>query len=48
MDTVRSYPALLGLEVVNAELFPVISLGDTPTRSAGVAQSGSRGKDGAS
>lgn len=30
MDKVRSYPALLGLEVVDAELFPVISLGDTP------------------
>ena len=27
MDRVRSYPALLGLEVVQAELFPVISLG---------------------
>lgn len=31
MDKVRSYPAVLVLEVVQAELFPVISLGDTPT-----------------
>jgi len=30
MDKVRSYPAVLGLEVVDAALFPVISLGDTP------------------
>jgi len=30
MDTVRSYPAVQHLEVVQAELFPVISLGDTP------------------
>jgi biopolymer transport protein ExbD len=29
MDKVRSYPAVLGLDVVQAELFPVISLGDT-------------------
>ncbi len=31
MDTVRSYPVVQALEVVNAELFPVISLGDTPS-----------------
>ena len=31
MDRVRSYPAVVGLDVVQAELFPVISLGDTPT-----------------
>ena len=30
MDRVRSYPTVLGTEVVQAELFPVISLGDTP------------------
>ena len=32
MDTVRSYPTVQHLEVVQAELFPVISLGDTPRR----------------
>lgn len=31
MDTVRSYPAVQNLEVVQAELFPVISLGDSPS-----------------
>lgn len=31
MDTVRSYPAVQHMEVVQAELFPVISLGDAPT-----------------
>ena len=30
MDKVRSYPAVVALEVVQGELFPVISLGDTP------------------
>ena len=30
MDTVRSYPAVQHMEVVQAELFPVISLGDAP------------------
>jgi biopolymer transport protein ExbD len=30
MDKVRSYPAVQNLEVVHAELFPVISLGDSP------------------
>jgi biopolymer transport protein ExbD len=30
MDRVRSYPTVQNLEVVNAELFPVISLGDAP------------------
>ena len=33
MDRVRSYPAVVGLDVVEAELFPVISLGDTPSAS---------------
>lgn len=30
MDKVRSYPAVQAMDVVQAELFPVISLGDTP------------------
>jgi len=30
MDRVRSYRTVQALEVVNAELFPVISLGDSP------------------
>lgn len=30
MDRVRSYPTVQGMEVVQAELFPVISLGDAP------------------
>lgn len=39
MDRVRSYPTVMNLEVVQAELFPVISLGDTPrTTSKVVAQ----------
>jgi biopolymer transport protein ExbD len=33
MDKVRSYPTVQNLEVVNAELFPVISLGDAPVPS---------------
>jgi biopolymer transport protein ExbD len=33
MDKVRSYPAVQALEVVQAELFPVISLGDVPNGS---------------
>lgn len=37
MDTVRSYPAVQHMEVVQVELFPVISLGDAPppARTAG-------------
>ena len=35
MDRVRSYPVVQGMEVVQAELFPVISLGDTPPASPG-------------
>lgn len=34
MDTVRSYPAVQHMEVVQAELFPVISLGDAPADGA--------------
>lgn len=30
MDTVRSYPAVVAANLVNAELFPDISLGDAP------------------
>ena len=33
MDRVRAYDATLGAQLVKAELFPVISLGDTPVRS---------------
>ncbi len=33
MDSVRAYDATLGAQLVRAELFPVISLGDTPVRS---------------
>ena len=33
MDRVRTYPAVQGMEVVDAELFPVISLGDSPRAS---------------
>ncbi|MAT82761.1 MAG: biopolymer transporter ExbD, partial [Gammaproteobacteria bacterium] len=34
MDTVRSYPTVQHMEVVQAELFPVISLGDAPASDA--------------
>jgi len=34
MDRVRSYKAVQALSVVNAELFPVISLGDAPALPA--------------
>ncbi|XOV85691.1 MAG: ExbD/TolR family protein [bacterium] len=37
MDKVRSYPAVQALDVVQAELFPVISLGDTPAGEQAVA-----------
>jgi biopolymer transport protein ExbD len=37
MDKVRSYPIVQNLAVVNAELFPVISLGDSPTPASEVA-----------
>ena len=42
MDRVRSYPAVLGVDVVNAELFPVISLGDTPETVATPVVAGRR------
>ena len=39
MDTVRSYPTVQNLTVVQAELFPVISLGDSPTAAEVAASS---------
>ena len=40
MDKVRSYPTVQNLEVVHAELFPVISLGDSPTRKEDAVATG--------
>ncbi|MEM7220235.1 MAG: biopolymer transporter ExbD [Pseudomonadota bacterium] len=37
MDRVRSYPTVQGVDVVQAELFPVISLGDTPKAKVSLA-----------
>ncbi|WP_417514134.1 ExbD/TolR family protein [Marinobacter sp.] len=37
MDTVRSYDAVVAGSLVEAELFPEISLGDAPTAEAGEA-----------
>ncbi|MFQ3236255.1 MAG: biopolymer transport protein ExbD [Paraglaciecola sp.] len=34
MDTTRSYKDVIGVDVVDAELFPTISLADIPTTSA--------------
>jgi len=34
MDTVRSFKAVVAASVVNAELFPAISLGDAPVEEA--------------
>ena len=48
MDKVRSYPTVLALEVVQAELFPVISLGDTPVAEATVATVVAPGGEGSS
>ena len=42
MDRVRSYPTVQNLAVVNAELFPVISLGDAPLTGAAIASAGGR------
>ncbi|MFD2228719.1 ExbD/TolR family protein [Alkalimarinus sediminis] len=39
MDTVRSYPAVVAASVVEAELFPDISIGDAPELSAISGQS---------
>ena len=33
MDRVRSYSTVVAMEVVEAELFPVISLGDPPAKA---------------
>jgi len=35
MDKVRSYPTVQNLDVVHAELFPIISLGDSPVAAGG-------------
>ena len=43
MDTVRSYPTVQHMEVVQAELFPVISLGDAPAQPATVGAASSVG-----
>ncbi|MEM1434724.1 MAG: biopolymer transporter ExbD [Pseudomonadota bacterium] len=43
MDRVRSYPTVQGVDVVQAELFPIISLGDTPQASGGSVAAGSAG-----
>ena len=40
MDTVRSYKAVLVASVVDAELFPVISLGDAPPSQSASQSSG--------
>ncbi len=37
MDKVRSYPTVQAMSVVKAELFPVISLGDTPVAEVAAA-----------
>ena len=41
MDGVRSYPTMENEELVQAELFPVISLGDTPVSPSGAPAAGS-------
>lgn len=38
MDTVRSYEAVVAGSVVEAELFPEISLGDAPVQTSGSAE----------
>ena len=47
MDTVRSYKAVVAASVVNAELFPEISLGDAPPLLEGAGSEGSAVSDGA-
>ncbi len=42
MDTVRSFKAVQGVSVVNAELFPVISLGDAPANNLSQASKGKK------
>ncbi|MFT4809289.1 MAG: biopolymer transport protein ExbD [Paraglaciecola sp.] len=44
MDTIRSYPDVLIASVVDAELFPEISLGDAPTDDASVVSNESAGE----
>jgi biopolymer transport protein ExbD len=43
MDTTRSYQDVLIASVVDAELFPEISLGDAPTESGPVTSNGAAG-----
>lgn len=40
MDTVRSFKAVVAASVVNAELFPAISLGDAPVNEASERRGG--------
>jgi len=42
MDTVRSFKAVQGVSVVEAELFPVISLGDAPANNLSPASQGKK------
>lgn len=42
MDTVRSFKAVQGISVVDAELFPVISLGDAPANNLSPAKKGKK------
>ncbi len=46
MDTVRSYKAVVAASVVNAELFPEISLGDAPQPLEGSEAGSALGVDG--
>ena len=46
MDTVRSFKAVVASDVVDAELFPVISLGDAPERTAMAAAPASESEGG--
>ncbi|WP_075186970.1 ExbD/TolR family protein [Teredinibacter haidensis] len=42
MDTVRSFKAVVAASVVNAELFPAVSLGDAPVNEASDRPGGSK------
>lgn len=48
MDKVRSYPTVQAMDVVQAELFPVISLGDTPGGKEEVAATAAAAQGGRS
>lgn len=43
MDTVRSFPAIVAADVVDAELFPDISLGDAPVADNSAASEAAKG-----